>query len=537
MVMLNRFGIFTGLLIFLLLVLCFSAYTTDDSYISYRYAENMANGHGLVFNRYQTPVEGYTNFLWTLLLSAIATVKLPLPETASFLSLFFSVALLLLMAVWAHMQREFNPDFPIAVPVLLLASSPALALWSVTGMETPFFAFLLVSGAVFLSIEERRSWPGILSGLTFALAALARPEGLLIGGIVIGFSYIFSRQWYMRLPAFIIRVILFALPPALHFLWRKSFYGHWFPNTFYAKTTTGTELFGLGFDYLKGFLFQGGLVLVVLIMLALFIRRKTEGLWTILVLITVYSLYVVWIGGDWMPANRLFLPILPFMIMGASVFIAKTVHVSGRFTTILTALICLHFIYHGISAQLRFMNHSVFAQTFLNHEPPVDVLKALGLHLREVADPSSVVAVVPAGKVPFYSGLKAIDMRGLCDHHIARQPFPDKLTHILAGHFKRDDEYVLSQKPDFIVLSGAARKESAGPLEISSNLVVFPVLDEWTILSHPEFISNYREVREPLHRGDRDLLYFERNRDDSEKPDSIPEMLLENDQPESDQHF
>ena len=38
-------------------------YTSDDAYISYRYARNFADGAGLVWNRAEW-VEGYTNFLW-----------------------------------------------------------------------------------------------------------------------------------------------------------------------------------------------------------------------------------------------------------------------------------------------------------------------------------------------------------------------------------------------------------------------------------------------------------------------------------------
>jgi hypothetical protein len=41
------------------------AWLSDDAYISFRYAENLANGLGLVFNRGER-VEGYSNFLWTV---------------------------------------------------------------------------------------------------------------------------------------------------------------------------------------------------------------------------------------------------------------------------------------------------------------------------------------------------------------------------------------------------------------------------------------------------------------------------------------
>nr|HPQ40048.1 hypothetical protein [bacterium] len=43
---------------------------TDDPFISFRYARNIANGHGAVFNTGHR-VEGYSNFLWVLILAGI----------------------------------------------------------------------------------------------------------------------------------------------------------------------------------------------------------------------------------------------------------------------------------------------------------------------------------------------------------------------------------------------------------------------------------------------------------------------------------
>ena len=57
----------------------------DDAYISYRYALNLVEGRGLVFNPGEY-VEGYTNLLWTLLVAGglalgliaiVAAVALP----------------------------------------------------------------------------------------------------------------------------------------------------------------------------------------------------------------------------------------------------------------------------------------------------------------------------------------------------------------------------------------------------------------------------------------------------------------------------
>ncbi len=47
--------------------------TQDDAYISFRYAANYLTGHGLVYN-YGERVEGYTNFLWVMLLALLKGV-------------------------------------------------------------------------------------------------------------------------------------------------------------------------------------------------------------------------------------------------------------------------------------------------------------------------------------------------------------------------------------------------------------------------------------------------------------------------------
>ena len=61
----------------LLLSFFLSGGVIDDAYISFRYAVNLANGFGLTYNPGQL-VEGYSNFLWVILLSAAAWLGLPL---------------------------------------------------------------------------------------------------------------------------------------------------------------------------------------------------------------------------------------------------------------------------------------------------------------------------------------------------------------------------------------------------------------------------------------------------------------------------
>lgn len=46
-----------------------NGYIYDDAYISYRYAVNLANGRGLVWNVGDAPTQGYTNFLFVVLIA------------------------------------------------------------------------------------------------------------------------------------------------------------------------------------------------------------------------------------------------------------------------------------------------------------------------------------------------------------------------------------------------------------------------------------------------------------------------------------
>jgi hypothetical protein len=51
-----------------------------------------------------------------------------------------------------------------------------------------------------------------------------------------------------------------------------------------------------------------------------------------------------------------------------------------------------------------------------------------------------------AGKIPYYSRLRAIDMLGLADAHVAHRP----AAAFSVGHSKHDADYVLARGPDLI---------------------------------------------------------------------------------------
>src|SRR5215831_17241797 len=78
-------------------------FVCDDAFISYRYAANLAHGRGLVFNPGER-VEGYTNFLWVVLCSAL--IRLGVPPEAGAIWLSGAAALATVAAGMAHLRRR-----------------------------------------------------------------------------------------------------------------------------------------------------------------------------------------------------------------------------------------------------------------------------------------------------------------------------------------------------------------------------------------------------------------------------------------------
>ena len=67
----------------------------DDSFISFRYAENLAGGHGPVYNPGDPPVEGYSNLLWVLALAALSAMGLGTVVAAKWLGILCAVGILI----------------------------------------------------------------------------------------------------------------------------------------------------------------------------------------------------------------------------------------------------------------------------------------------------------------------------------------------------------------------------------------------------------------------------------------------------------
>lgn len=304
----------------------------DDAFISFRYARNLVEGEGLVYNA-GARVEGYTNFLWTLLIAGFIAIGFDAGQVAVVLGL---VCLALTCVVAALLVRRLlaaGQAMLVSFAALLLAGNYIFASYGTSGLET-MFASLLVLVAV-----ERAEKGALLAAGTAAIAAtMAHPDHSIFYAVlgVLLFardSYFAARNpstaeraaakwrallvllgqrlWNLRFYA--APFVLIYLP---YFVWRTLYYGDLFPNTYYAKSG-GLPYFEQGLRYLGISAIGGGVWSIVpLAVVGIIVTRRTLTAQFTLFAGVTYLFYVAKIGGDFM-LGRLLCPMLPFFFVMA----------------------------------------------------------------------------------------------------------------------------------------------------------------------------------------------------------------------------
>ncbi|UCD94922.1 MAG: hypothetical protein JSU69_02400, partial [Candidatus Zixiibacteriota bacterium] len=314
--------IFIALTIIILAVLAVHIwhyfFLVDDAFISFRYAANIASGHGAVFNVGER-VEGYTNFLWVVILSLFSLIGISPHHMANILSI--SCSIILFLCLFYFNSRLFSRkryDFFLLIAPLFLALNRTYAVWSTGGLETKLFSLSVFLAVVFLIRGDQTGAKNLrASALFFALASLTRPEGILLFGSFIGFyltSHINDKQ---KISNLLKSSIIYFIIVGSHFVFRLFYYGYPFPNTFYAKVT-GAWL-DAGLLYLFLFVHEYGLYLLLPLGILLLLKDYDSGRRRLLVRFSVsfipYLAYLAYIGGDHFEYRPLDV-ILPFLAVG-----------------------------------------------------------------------------------------------------------------------------------------------------------------------------------------------------------------------------
>lgn len=165
---------------FSLLALSLFSFTIDDAYISLRYGRNLAAGMGPVFDA-QPAREGYSSPLWV----ALSAVPFLFPLSVDAAAVGVKVAgvvfgLLTVVSTGLLVRARSGSARATHIAVVLLASLPWLALWSVGGLETPLYCSLIVWSLLLHEREHQSGRSHAGSAIPLALITLTRPEGIAV---------------------------------------------------------------------------------------------------------------------------------------------------------------------------------------------------------------------------------------------------------------------------------------------------------------------------------------------------------------------
>jgi hypothetical protein len=474
-------------------------YIPDDTYITLRYARNVIDGKGFVFNEGER-LEGYTNYLWLIILVLIGKLGGSLPTAARTLSLIASCATLVLAGyvAWVHRPArtsDWSGALAVITAPLLLAAAPPFLTWSLSGTEIPLFTFLLLLGVAFITTGRNTASVFVV----FGLLGLVRPEGILFYALA---GAILLDTKHRKGDVITKGIWIFALIFAPYLIWKWHYFGGLLPNTFYAKTGPIRIMTRNGISYLLGFLARYGYFLVIGVLMLHKQLRDHRWVTVPVFFVLIHWIDVLLLGGDWMPHHRLLLPTLPLIALIVSYGLMKVGAESegtGDSTkwrnpvpVVVTILVVLAMIPGGIGYD-----------KFTYERIVVGAYARLGKVLGENLPPTTSIALGSTGAIGYYSGLEIIDILGLTERHIAHE---GRVVATQPGHMKTDGRYVLKRNPDLMLLGNVQihlgrRSEDEMPIKVQ----------EREITDQPEFAKRYEFTNIPIGRNFYLSCYKRRN--------------------------
>jgi hypothetical protein len=419
---------------------------SDDGFIALRYAKNLIEGHGLVFNPGER-VEGFTSLLWVLMLAGAGALGIDLLVCARIAGVAFGALAIIAAYQLARELDGRRSSWSLLAPALI-AVNGSFACWAAAGLETTLFTCIVVA-AVLATVSGRPRLAAAMAGL----ASLARPEGMLVVGVLGAYQAFRSRgagravflRWVLIAGSFVAGGVVF----------RAVYFGDLLPNTFYAKTGGTWWQWKRGLDYLADYAADHeGLPLILLVVLA-GLASGEAPVRVVSLCALALGAGVVWVGGDGLPMYRLWVPVVPlFCVLGGFVVsrlwqalapqaVQPRWVARGLLVVAIGALIAVDSSRPGRGA--HYWDYEYQRQVEIPRWTRV------GLWFRAHARPGESLAAVPIGAVSYYSGLTVYDMLGLTDRHVARVKPPD-MGRGVAGHEKHDGQYILGRRPTYLLL-------------------------------------------------------------------------------------
>ncbi|MEW5821177.1 MAG: hypothetical protein AB1782_13370, partial [Cyanobacteriota bacterium] len=408
----------------------------DDAMISMRYALNFSSGYGLVWNQGEI-VEGYTNFLWTIYMSLIHFIGIPKSTTSLFIIITNVFLAIFTIPYIIKLVDLIGGGILAAISAVICYTLNGDALiWATNGHEMTLISFLVVFSACRVIEESKNNKVNILTYFIIAIISIIRADAAILSGLLYVLSFILNKNKSQVFKLTIISLII----PLCHLTFRFLYYGELLPNTAYLKVSNWDDRVSIGLSYTINFLKSYFLIFIIIFTGSIHYFDKIKIY--LLSGIVIYGLYITYVGGDAFDHFRFFIPILPFMIILAFLFIEQfKVSYYSKLLIIMICIISTPIIFPGYI--FNYIYHIDYNRT---NRKNLDI----AIFLKNNVASDSKVADFFGGLVFYFSGVKGIDLLGKSDKHIARLKAVKGRK--IPGHTKVDFDYSVGKlKPDFIV--------------------------------------------------------------------------------------
>jgi len=464
----------------------------DDAMISMRYAKNLANGYGLVWNPGGERVEGYTNPLWVLFMALFHL--LPLSESKISLPIQLSGMGFLLINLFCVKKiadlLSKGDRFASLTAVFLTAFYYPLVYWSLRGMEVSVLV-CIVNSSIWLALRSVHAGrPSLVLYLILGIATLVRPDMIVtVISILMYVLVVDPRNRHGNAVMGLTVLFSFVL---LQTAFRLTYFGEFLPNTYYLKMTGYPALLRISRGLIVAPKFLCTMIPLVLLAPFIygFLRRNSQAL----LLFWIFStqvLYSIYVGGDawelWGRSNRYVVIAVPalFILFGCTLAEMRRLFSDSEYSNAISLSkkgVTLSAIALVLGAQLSFnaipstgelREWLLLDRPYMAEADQGSVQTAL--MLKRITTPDATIAVTSSGVLPYFSDRTAIDLLGKNDKKIARQKMRRlsddskvlyKYRAFYPGHLKWDYSYSIGYlQPDVIVRLWGPEQEAALYLE------------------------------------------------------------------------
>lgn len=400
----------------------FSIPPFEDAAMLMRYSQNLAGGHGIVWNIGEPPVDGATDFLF--MVAAAALIKLGLTVAQAVRGLGFAAHLLTVLIVYWTNRKIHHANMPFSLlSGMYLAVGTGLS-YVAAYFGTPVFALGAAATWTFALIlmnrEDAPAWLALAFAFSGLVTGLVRPEGVILAALML-LSVVVMRGWKKSVSIMVIFAGVFLVFGGAYFLWRWDYFRYPLPNPFYKKGSGGLYWGSLNNSLLNTL--RANLPIAIIFILGFRSSATTRKTLAYLLPILGFASAFILVSDEMNYGARFQYALVPIALMSwtplvAGINFAKPDQFEGRERRAYVGALI------AVAASLLFYSWS--QNCYLASDQPNclapyenDGRYEMGKLLAEYRGKGYVIAVTEAGLLPYYSGWTAIDAWGLNDQFIA----------------------------------------------------------------------------------------------------------------------